>query len=128
MRNFVKMIPEDKQKDVTADFDTINVTVQGFNVGVKVAERTPYSRIRFKDNGAPFDFDIVMNFDPCSNDPFKTDFHIEITAELNLMMKMMLGGKIQEALDKVVDGLVDISEGRMPKGIDPKDFPGNINF
>jgi hypothetical protein len=32
------------------------------------------------------------------------------------MMKMMLSGKIQEALDKVVDGLVDASNGKMPEG------------
>ena len=33
-------------------------------------------------------------------------------------MKMMLGGKIREAMDKMVDGLVAMSEGRMPDGID----------
>ena len=40
-------------------------------------------------------------------------------ADLNLMMKMMLSGKIKEALDKVVDGLVDASNGKMPEGFDP---------
>ena len=34
------------------------------------------------------------------------------------MMKMLLGSKIQGALDKVVDSLVDLSEGRMPEGVD----------
>ena len=34
------------------------------------------------------------------------------------MMKMMLGGKIREAMNKMVDGLVAMSEGRMPDGID----------
>mgnify|MGYP001541278931 FL=1 len=34
------------------------------------------------------------------------------------MMKMMLGGKIREAMDRMVDGLVAMSEGRMPEGID----------
>ena len=122
MRNFVKMIPEDKQKDVTADFDTIKVTVQGFSIGVKVSDRTPYSRISFVDDGAPFRFNVSLFFDPCSDDPFKTDFHISISAELNLMMKMMLGAKLQEGLDKIVDGLVAASEGRMPEGVDPSIF------
>ena len=36
MRNFVQFIPEDKRGDVTADFDTIHATVQGFPIGVKV--------------------------------------------------------------------------------------------
>ena len=34
------------------------------------------------------------------------------------MMKMMLSSKIREALDRVVDGLVSVSEGRMPEGVD----------
>ena len=39
------------------------------------------------------------------------------------MMKMMLGSKLKDGLDKVVDGLVAVSEGRMPDGIDPSAFP-----
>ena len=38
------------------------------------------------------------------------------------MMKMMLGSKLQQALDQVVDSLVAASEGRMPEGFDPSQF------
>ena len=44
------------------------------------------------------------------------------------MMKAMLGGKIKEGLDKIVDGLVAVSEGRAPEGVDPSMFKGNVNF
>ena len=45
------------------------------------------------------------------------------------MMKMMIGGKIREALDKIVDSLVDISNGVMPEGFDPSNFRGSpFNF
>lgn len=122
MRNFVQFIPEDKKADVTADFDSIHAVVQGFGIGVKVTGRTPYSRIDFADDGAPFQFNLTMHFDPAS-DPYKTDFQIVVNAELNFMMKTLLGGKIKEALDKVVDGLQAMSEGRMPEGIDPSMYP-----
>ena len=127
MRNFVQFIPEDKKGDVTADFDSIHATVQGFNVGVKVAQRTPYSRIEFADDGAPFQFRLAMHFDAASADPYKTDFQIVLEAELNFMMKTLLGGKLKDALDKVVDGLVAMSEGRMPEGIDPSMYPAGFN-
>ena len=117
MRNFVQFLPEDKKEGVTADYDSIHASVQGFNIGVKVADRVPYSRIEFADDGAPFQFKLNMNFNPAS-DPYKTDFHIELVADLNFMMKTLLGSKIQMALDKVVDSLVDLSEGRMPEGVD----------
>ncbi len=121
MRNFVQFLPEDKKEGVEADYDWIHAQVQGFNIGVKVTERIPYSRIEFADDGAPFQFGMTLHFDP-SADPYKTDFQIAVSAELNFMMKTLLGGKIKEALDKVVDALVAMSEGRMPEGVDPSMF------
>jgi hypothetical protein len=38
------------------------------------------------------------------------------------MMKTLLGSKLQEGLNKIVDGLVAMSEGRMPEGVDPSIF------
>lgn len=113
MRNFVQFLPEDKKQGVTADFDSLEAQVQGFNVGVRVSDRTPYSKIEYVDNGAPFHFKLRLFFGPAT-DPYKTDFQIELDAELNFMMKTLLGSKLQEALDKMVDTLVDASEGRMP--------------
>ena len=49
-----------------------------------------------------------------------------LDAELNFMMKTLLGSKLQEALDKVVDGLVAVSVRRMPEGIDPSMYPGGF--
>lgn len=124
LSNFVKMLPEDKREMITADMDTLSATVQGFNIGVKVHQRVPYSRIELVDYGAPFAFHIVIHFEPAADNAYHTDFWIEVEADLNLMMKMMLSGKIKEALDKVVDGLVDASNGKMPEGMDPNLWPG----
>lgn len=122
MRNFVQFLPEDKKAGVNADYDSIQAEVQGFNIGVRVKDRTPYSKIEYMDDGAPFKFRIILHFDAAS-DPYKTDFQIEVEAELNFMMKTFLGGKIKDALDKVVDSLVAMSEGRMPEGVDPSMYP-----
>lgn len=122
MRNFVQMLPDDKREGVNADYDSIHATVQGFDIGVRVKDRVPYSRIDFVDDGAPFQFGLSMHFDP-STDPYKTEFEIVVNAELNFMMKTLLGSKIKEALDKIVDSLVAVSEGRMPEGIDPSMYP-----
>lgn len=122
MRNFVQFLPEDKKAGVNADYDSIQAEVQGFNIGIRVKARTPYSKIEYMDDGAPFKFRIILHFDAAS-DPYKTDFQIEVEAELNFMMKTFLGGKIKDALDKVVDSLVAMSEGRMPEGVDPSMYP-----
>ena len=121
MRNFVQMLPEDKKEGVEADFDSLHATVQGFEIGVKVNDRVPYSKIVYEDDGAPFKFELTLHFDPAS-DPYKTDFQICLDADLNFMMKTLLGSKLKEGLDKIVDGLVAMSEGRMPEGVDPSMF------
>jgi hypothetical protein len=123
MRNFVRFLPEDKKESVTADYDSLHAEVQGFNIGLKVVDRVPYSRIVFQDDGAPFHFELALCFNAVPADPYKTEFQIILEAELNFMMKTLLGGKLRDALDKVVDSLVAMSEGRMPEGFDPSMMP-----
>ena len=123
MRNFVAMLPEDKRQGVEADYDSIRGTVQGFSVDVRVEEKRPYSRIVYKDDGAPFQFTINICFDADGGNPDSTDFHIDIEADLNFMMKMLLGNKFQDAVDKMVDAVADMAMGKMPEGIDPSMYP-----
>ena len=125
MRNFLQYVPEDKRADIQADYDSIRATVQGFEIGIKVKDRTPYSKLEFVDDGAPFHFTLTMCFD-ASSDPYKTDFQILLDADLNFMMKALLGSKLKDALDKVVDSLVAVSEGRVPEGIDPSMYPEGV--
>jgi len=122
LSNFKRMLPEDKQAAINADFDTLSADFQGMSFGVKVHQRVPYSKIELVDWGAPLAFHATLFFDEAMSSPLKTDFHIELEAELNFMLKMVAGPKIKSALDKIVDSLVDISEGRMPEGMDPSVF------
>ena len=115
MRNFAQMVPQDKVKaEITADFDNLTATVQGFRIGVRVDERQPYQLIRISSFESPVEFVAVLHFQP-SQLPGRTDFWIDLDANLNFMMKTMLGGKLQQVIDKMVDSLVDASEGRMPQ-------------
>ena len=122
LRNFARMVPRDKvAAEITADFDQLSMEIQGFRFGVRVDERQPYSLIRLGSSDSPVEFVGVLHFE-ASDTPGRTRFWIDLDANLNFMMKTMLGGRIQEAVDKLVDGLVDASEGRMPQ------MPGNLNF
>ena len=125
LRNFVQFLPEDKREGLEADYDTLTASVQGMNFGLKVHDRVPYSRIELVDYGAPFAFHVDIHCDPVPGDPCKTDFHVKLDADLNFMLKMMLGGKLKEAVDKMVDGLVDASNGKMPEGFDPSQYGMN---
>ena len=122
MRTFSQMVPQDKVKaEITADYDSLTATVQGFRIGVRVDERQPYRLIRIGSSESPVEFVAVLHFEP-SQIPGRTDFWIDLDANLNFMMKTMLGNKLQQAIDKMVDSLVDASEGRMPQM--PDDLKG----
>lgn len=125
LSNFTRMLPEQYRDAVKADYDTLSATAQGFTIAVAVDERRPYDRIRIISTNSPVEFCIVIHFDAAAS-PSRTDFWIELDANLNLVMKAMLGGKIREALDKIVQGLEDVSNGKMPDGMpagfNPEDF------
>lgn len=107
MRNFATMAPKDQNITLEADYDTLTATMQGISIKTRVVRREPYSLIAVEDDGAPFHFGLTVHFDDAGSG--RTDFWLEAEAELNGIMKLMVGGKIREALDKVVDGLVDAS-------------------
>ena len=114
MRNFARMAPSQDKIELQADFDTLTATVQGFKIGIRVDDRRPYELIRIGSADSPVEFVAVLHFDRPAI-PGKTDFYIELDANLNFMMKTMLGSRIQQGLDKAVDTLVDISDGKMPQ-------------
>jgi hypothetical protein len=114
LRNLEAAIPEDKKDMFTADADTISAKVQGFEIGMKVNKRTPFSRIDFEQDGqAPFPFLFSLIMDPMDDN--RTYFHIELRAELNTMMKMVIGGKLQNLVDKLTDGIAKAASGQMPE-------------
>lgn len=113
MRNFSQLVTDKIKSEIKADYDSLSIEVQGFRIGVRIDERQPYCLIRIISTESPVEFVAVLHFDN-PDVPGKTDFSIVLDANLNFMMKSMLGSKIQHGLDKAVDTLVDISEGRMP--------------
>ena len=102
LQNFQRMLPADKKDMIQASYDTLTATVQGFNIGVKVHNRVPYSLIELVDYGAPFAFHIEIHFDPAPIDPYKTDFWIKAEAELNIMMKMKKNTTITMKMKKTM--------------------------
>jgi len=104
LTNFTKNLPQDmlKGSEVTATRDTLIAKVQGFEIGLVVAERVEYSLIRYDQYGKnifPYTFFVRLD----SKSEAETEFMIEMDTELSGMFKTMVGGKLQELVDKVTD-------------------------
>lgn len=115
LNNIAAGLPGQYRDKITIDRDTIMGQVQGFNIGVKVNNRTPFSRIDFEQAGQmPFPF--LLSFFTEASDDNTTYFHIELRAELNTFMKMIFGKRLQEIVDKLTEGISAAAAGQVPEG------------
>ncbi len=106
LRHFAQNLPEDikGKSDITFDADTLLAKVQGFELGIKVEERNPFTYVRYVQYGStPVNFDFWVRIEALSDS--SCELFLELDAQLGTMMKMMLGGKLQEAVDKLTDEL-----------------------
>ena len=97
---------QDKVEEWSATEDTCSFKVKGFNVALRIEERVENKHIKITgdpSSGVPIDFSFWIQLHEVS----ETDTRIRMVlhAELNMMMRMMIGSKIQGGLDKAVEGL-----------------------
>lgn len=104
LEGMIAAVPEEQRKDITVDGDSLRVSYGGFTIAVKIIEKTPFSRIRVTDLEAPFHFTVTINLNP-GELPLQTALDIDLSAELNFMMKTLIGPRIQEFLDKAVTSI-----------------------
>lgn len=114
LRNVTAGLPEQYKDKVTVDQDTLVGKVQNFELGMKVNNRTPFSRVDFEQYGQAL-FPFLLSFIMEPADDNTTYFHIELRAQLNTVMKMMFGKKLHEVVDKLTDGIASAATGNIPE-------------
>lgn len=106
LNHFVSHLPDDikEKSNIRFDRDSLIAKVQGFELGIKIEERSPYNFIKFTQYGAsPINFDFWVRIEAL--DSKSCAFQLELDANLGTMIKMMIGTKVQEAIDKLTDEL-----------------------
>lgn len=113
LSNFENFTPilSDKVEGWTATDETCSFIAKGYNIGLKMDERTPNSLIKVTGDERcgipiPFTFWIQMKSMDDTADP-DTRVRIVLDVELNTMMKMMLGNKMQTAVDTIADQIAN---------------------
>lgn len=98
---------QDKVEEWRADADSCSFKFKGFKIALRIVERVENKHIKIMaDEGCmPLDFAFwVQLHEVDSND---TRIRMVLHAELNMMLKMMVGGKIKSGLDQAVEGLAN---------------------
>ena len=99
--NFTPIL-QDKVDDWQADADTCSFKAKGFPVRLRIVDRIENELVKIEgEDGSPVDFTFWMQLKEVSERD--TRMRIVLHARLNMMMKMMIGGKLQQAVDQIAE-------------------------
>ena len=98
---------QDKVEEWQATEDSCSFKVKGMKVGLRIAERVENKHVKIvaDEGGIPIDFTFWIQLKEVAERD--TRVRMVLHAELNTMMRMMIGGKIQSGLDQAVEGLAN---------------------
>ena len=101
----------DKIEDVRTTEDTCTFMVKGVGeTGMKTEEREEPKLIKLEGDGRlPFEHQGWNQL--LDNGPYDTRLRITAEAELNMMMKMLLKGKLEKGINQLAEGLAKIPYG-----------------
>lgn len=116
----------DKVEEWQADDDTCSFKVQGFTLGLRmdreamVASNGNYT-IKVISEQAPMDFAFWLQLKEVG--AMETRLRVVIDVELNMMMKMMVGSKLQKGVDTIAEqiaggfnqGMEQMRSGNIPQ-------------
>jgi hypothetical protein len=96
---------QDKVEEWQATPDSCSFKAKGMKICMRIAERVENKHVKIvtDEGGIPLDFAFWVQLKEVA--PNDTRVRMVLHAELNMVMKMMIGNKIQQGLDQAVEQL-----------------------
>lgn len=96
---------QDKVEEWTADENHCSFKAKGFTVKLQIIDKEApkFVKITGDEGGIPVDFNFWIQLHQVSERD--TRIRLVVHADLNMMMRMMIGGKIKTALDQIVEAI-----------------------
>jgi carbon monoxide dehydrogenase subunit G len=103
--NIKRIIPTDKVSDFSSTSDSCEFKISGFGkAGLKIIEKEPFKLIKItSEKGTPVNFNFWIQLKSIDETKTSTAIRLTLDADLNPMMKMMVGNQLQKGLDTIVD-------------------------
>ena len=100
--------PQITISEFTSDRDTCRFKVTGMGLAkIRIVEREPVKTIKVKNEGGlPLDFTFWIQLVP--DTAFRTKMRLTLHAEMNMMIKMMMGDKLEAGLNQLADTLATL--------------------
>ena len=95
----------DRVEEWQATEDRCSFKAKGFTVKLRMEERVEPKHVKIvgDEGGVPMDFAFWIQLHKVSETD--TRMRLVLHIELNMMMKMMLGSKLQGAIDQIAEGI-----------------------
>lgn len=87
-----------------ADENSCSFKAKGFPVKLRIVEKEPFKLVKVTgEDGSPMDFTFWLQLVGVA--PDDTRMRLVLHVDLNMMMRMMIGSKIQGAIDQVAEAV-----------------------
>jgi len=111
LRNLSRMkeqIPQDKVRDMEFEEDLVRFKVDGLGqkVGLRIVSKEEDDYIKYGIENAPVDGNFWIQMK--ENGDHETRLRLTIKVDLPMMFKMMVGNKLQTAIDQAADMMAQI--------------------
>ncbi len=103
----IKSRIESKVQDLKTTTDTCSFTVSPFgSASVKIASREPNSTIVYESVDSPMAFKMWAQIKEVS--PTQSAIRLTLKVDLNFMLKSMVGGMLEQGIDKVATAIASL--------------------
>lgn len=107
------LIPKDKVKEIYAEEDNVRFKIDGLGpmIGIRILDKEEDKTIKFGLENIPMEGNFWVQMKEVA--PGDTRLKLTIKADLPMMIKMMLGNKLQDGLDQAAEMLAQMPFQRM---------------
>lgn len=108
IEKITKQVPQINITDFESDTDSCSFKIAGLGVArIDIVQRIPFSTIKVQNAGSlPMSLTFWIQLLPVDN--FRTKMRLTLHAEMNPMIKMMAGNRLEEGINQLAETLTKL--------------------
>lgn len=108
LEKMTEQIPQIKITNFESDADSCRFQISGMGLaGIQIIEREPHKTIKINSTGS-LPVSIVLWIQLMSVSPYETKLRLTLDADMSMMIKMMVGKKLEDGVNRLADVLAGL--------------------
>lgn len=107
-----EQVPQLQISDFESDADSCRFQVSGMGQAeIRIVEREPFKTIKIESKGS-MPVSIILWIQLLPVDAYETKLRLTLDADMNMMLKMFVGKKLEEGINRLADLLAGLPYGQ----------------